>query len=295
MVEVVEIVLRILCWIVLAVYALRAMRMLIAGTTTHPDSGLRESLAAAYAAASIYYVSRALPHLSSFSLNLLSVAGDVDATLPSIWYTLFAIAGMILTSAFLWNCSRSIYVLTALDHGEFGSAPNWIEAFKSRRKKGPEFLLRTICAVLFLNLEHRLFELGSASGGDAERSQLISHLGLWGVFLYAALLVWWSAVRLIGAKVPGSLLWFFFSGFAVAGFHSVFARPDPETWYTFLLWAMILVGTGMALYMHWFVLCDIASAMRAAVRRCQLVTPHVALDAGPCHDARAREDLSRHD
>lgn len=268
-------VLSLVSYLVLLFYIVRTAWLFAGKKAVGDDHAMRESMAAMYTAFAAYLIAMSVSAMLPFVENVGQAAGMVSGS-RGMGVSVRLIAALVFT-AFVANCSRSLFMLKSLDHGIFPPIPEWEKLVTFPAKRLSEFVVRACAAALFIGLEYQLKVLASGAATldtigqngaispftGATTLEGLLHAGQFGTALYTALLVWWVIGRWIAAsQMTWEFLWFYLSGLTCAAFVWAFAGSTPTESTGILLFVALGFVTLAAGFMLWVVAKDLWVAAR---------------------------------
>ena len=128
--------------------------------------------------------------LAQDSFELMQKTKGIPEPLLNIGFA----TGLTVSSAFLCNFAKSIYMLHELDHGKYYYYSDWGEILKQRKYvRFGEFALRLGIAVLFIKLELSLHDLNKCTNAGTKIyncGDVIQTIATAGFGVYGMLFVW---------------------------------------------------------------------------------------------------------
>jgi hypothetical protein len=258
-----------LCWVMLGFYVLRVGIFVVQGPPEGraPRHGMREAMAMAYTVVAAYFIASATSAIQLFVYAILDSVSLLRTT-PAPWILgLLVLSSACVCAAFICTFSRSLWMLKTLDHAIFGPVPEWAElSEQSPGKKITEFATRTAAALLFIVVEFRLERFADVQTSrnaltlasiDQMQHSSLAQAGLWGLWLYFALTLWWLVGLWIARqKMPKLQLFFYIAGMVNSLFIFKYAGTVTSSDDALTLLLSIVVVLISALYMLGYLLLD---------------------------------------
>lgn len=259
--------LSIACYGALVFYLFRTAWLFLGRRSWGDKHALRESMAAAYTVVAAYLIGMSVNAMRPFVDNVGQSANFLTQS-PLLAVSVRIVAAIVFT-AFLTNCSRSLYVLKGLDHAFFEPVPEWETLATFPLKRLFEFSTRAVAAGLFISLEYQLkviasgtTALSSATSASQPFQNLIASpaldaltlAGACGMALYLSLILWWCVGLWIAKEqMPRRLLPFYLSGLVSSAFIYFYSHSTRSENASIALIFFALVVAGAACYMLWLV------------------------------------------
>lgn len=256
-----------ICYLILIFYLIRITIFIFFGKKNSDLHRLREAMALAYTFVAAIFVYKSIKGIQPFIQNILEAV--VQA------YPLVALCSGLVFTAFICNFSRALWMLKSLDHAMFEPVPNWETLSSARTHKLVfEFLTRTTAALLFIRVELELDKLSTSSlrenitklASGASPHSYLAVAGLFALFLYICLSLWWVIGFWIAkSKMPKSLLWFYIGGFVnslmVFYYGGTISHNDP-----IIMKGLFVVVSIAGLYMLFYIFIDIYKGLKDLAR-----------------------------